>query len=729
MRRNHRLLFAALTTVVFAGACSAPATGDEPGTAESNLDTTKAVPVTVGGAPVSVPLDANGAYRPLRFEAPAGSRVVVSVRPASGDVRPKLKLHRADGAELASGDGVVRVTLANDGAHYVAIAGPGTTPLTVAVAAFLPLADALDLGTTWEFPSSGSESLRALHPRGEAEIWTAGGDAVVRWDGVKATRWRLGEDSRLTTIWAAAADDVWAGGRRLWHFDGTTWSEVLRPKSVSTGTVAGSSAVDVWTHGYDEDTNKQLLLRWDGERFRDAGEGLWRPGSVLAVRSASDAWLFGLVENHPNQWNGTSWTSVGPAEKVYSPRQPARDAVLFPDGSLAVLFADTRDGSVRIRDAAGAWTGIASFTGRWPLGLRYEGADAQSLWGATSSKIWVTERNGTDVFRRVQNEQEKWEAGSAWRNVRSAVRDAFVRGTPGGMAWFAGAQGQIGRQDGDDAVIAVTEPGPECRDMSRAPTGEVWAACEGTLRKRSASGAWSVVEVPGASRGAPITAVWAETASRVWFATGSGKLAKLEGGAVTELGTFRSSSFRAVSGSSASDVWFVAPQGLVHWDGTAARPLDLGRPDLGRALVLGPQAAFVAAGDQVMSFDGTIWTTSSSLGRTIEHLAASSASDVWAASSEALARWDGASWSAQAWKTDLPPACAKDRITALAAPTSGAGVIVATSSGCLGALGTSAARWVKRPVPVDRIVALGPDTVLGAASSGGAVRIVTKEAP
>lgn len=727
--RTKLLVLTLFSASAFGLGCGAPADDSDVGASESHFDSTSTTELVVGEVAVPVALDAPTTFHGFRFAAESGSSVVVSVRSIDNLSKPTVRLLDDKLAQIASGTNVVRADVTSTATYYVDVVHPAgaTTPaLTIAVSAFVPIAQTADEGTTWEFPRSGTESWRALHASASNDVWAAGAGAVIHWDGAAVHRFRLADDAHLSKIWARGSSDVWVGGDDLFHFDGAKWSRVIRPASKVDG-LGGSGANDIWLAA-DPKSGSRQIRRWNGERWSDAQDTLSSPPWLLAVGTANDAWLFGGVSNSPYHFDGTSWTSETPAETFFTSDWWARDAVVFSDGGLAVIFGDTTQGDVRTHDTTGKWTGISSFTGRWPLGLPYQGSDLQSIWGTSPKKLWVTSQGSRDVFRRVENNNEQWEAGGEWRNVPSEVTDAFVRGAPDGTAWFAGARGQLGKQDGPDLVKAVTEPGPRCASLSRAPTGEIWAACEGALRKKVGAHDWKNVAIAGTGWKNPVVALWAETAKRVFYATSYGELGKVEDDVVTKLGTFTGSRFVSISGSSQNDVWFSCDAAVVRWNGSTLTPVGLPQgaaTPVGDVRVSAANDVFISAGNDVVHFDGLAWhSTFGSSTKHAKYIVGSSPTNVWLATETDLDRWSGSSWDSVTWQGgSLPGACQKDQLEALAAFGSD-GVVLTTSNGCVGTYTpASGFAWVKRPVRLNAIAVDSPSTLAGAVTSGGIVTL------
>src|SRR5207302_2064805 len=123
---------------------------------------------------------------------------------------------------------------------------------------------------------------------------------------------------------AVSANDVWAVGPQVEHWDGRMWSLVPTPYPPGTSWafngVAAVSANDLWAVGYNGDTYRTVVEHWNGSAWSVVPNPSLGTSSGLngvAAVSANDLWAVGyyfddslgyqtLVEH----WNGTSWSVV-----------------------------------------------------------------------------------------------------------------------------------------------------------------------------------------------------------------------------------------------------------------------------------------------------------------------------------------------------------------------------------------------------------------------------------
>src|SRR5439155_25224426 len=99
----------------------------------------------------------------------------------------------------------------------------------------------------------------------------------------------------------AATDQVWAvgfvvaGGRArslIERWDGTAWTRVadpLQPPDAALDSVFARGPRDVWAVGTTS-ARKNLVLRWDGQRWRHPFDGIAAILNDVWVGPAGDVW-------------------------------------------------------------------------------------------------------------------------------------------------------------------------------------------------------------------------------------------------------------------------------------------------------------------------------------------------------------------------------------------------------------------------------------------------------
>lgn len=97
---------------------------------------------------------------------------------------------------------------------------------------------------------------------------------------------------KLTSIWGAFADDIWAGGfdGTLLHYDGEGWELVPTFSDACIRDIHGSDSYDVWVAGYGINAEQvscppRHMSHYDGSIWTDFTDQVWglSPDSVVAV--------------------------------------------------------------------------------------------------------------------------------------------------------------------------------------------------------------------------------------------------------------------------------------------------------------------------------------------------------------------------------------------------------------------------------------------------------------
>ncbi len=158
-----------------------------------------------------------------------------------------------------------------------------------------------------------------------------GGDPVgviEHWDGEKWRQVPAPSDTSYETVAALSKKDAWAAGEHgLIHWDGRRWTKVSRglPGDVVSmpGLLSATSAQNVWAMVRTGLGEQEVLVRWDGGRWRvvPPPHGCQLPGDGdtgdLAAGPAQDVWTDGVIcsktdENTVWHYDGHRWTGLRP---------------------------------------------------------------------------------------------------------------------------------------------------------------------------------------------------------------------------------------------------------------------------------------------------------------------------------------------------------------------------------------------------------------------------------
>ena len=412
---------------------------------------------------------------------------------------------------------------------------------------------------------------------------------------------RLKTLTKVTSVWAAAADDVWVvSDYTLMRFDGVTWSVAPGAQALESyfSRVWGSAANDVWASAGN------LVFHFDGQSWIERSpEGTtgWQAGHALA---ADDCWLVSTAGESAH-WDGMTWTIEQISEENYWLQD------IWAVSSDDVWAVGDMMGHVFHYDGS-TWTDMGA-------PLEFPGQQIESVWGLSSDDVWMGGGDGRLVH---------WD-GSGFETLHSIGMGGYgdvaaIDGTDSGQFWAAGEAGALGRyRDETWSIPGIPEVlgKMDLRQLTVIPNGDgfdAWAVGRGqvggdVVLRRGTGGVWTREETPSYLE---------DTTS--------------------------------IAGLSASDVWvglLYDDVAALHWDGSEwLRTEIVGYEVMYGLCNMGDGYLYGVAGDRsgseqalsLLRYDGTDWE---SLGGPVQASGEDSAlfcaaGQVWL-SSGALWRWDG----------------------------------------------------------------------------------------
>jgi hypothetical protein len=165
---------------------------------------------------------------------------------------------------------------------------------------------------------------------GHADLWAAGqGGFLLRWNGSTWTSRYGPSTSTHQAVWGAAANDVWIGGSSLWHWNGTALTQTVATTDVYA--IYGTGPADVWA------ATANGLEHWNGTEWSSAGPAGVRYRAIFAV-SSSDVWAVGgsTMGTEVAHWNGTQWTTSVSDVALYGAWGAASNDVWFVGSNGAI---------------------------------------------------------------------------------------------------------------------------------------------------------------------------------------------------------------------------------------------------------------------------------------------------------------------------------------------------------------------------------------------------------
>jgi hypothetical protein len=465
-------------------------------------------------------------------------------------------------------------------------------------------------GSRWSAEKSGTGE--TLHG-----AWAGGGEAfvvgmkgtVLRRQGSAWSTQKSGVTDDLRAVWGSSANDVFAVGRVVLHWDGKDWKKQTLPMTIGGSdfdgvlhAVWGSGADAVLAVGWHRKLGP-VALRFDGKAWSLAETGEKRQTTLFGVsgQSASDAIAVG--SKIALRWDGKSWTALPGADHNFLAAWSGPGGTVMAAGEKGVLAKVDHDKVEVVSQGAtdpldGVWgsgetivaVGLGGVALHWEGGrwLRREvGTPAflRSVWGKSADDIVAVGDKGTAA---------RWD-GKSWR-VEEIGKEATFEGVSGadGVAFAVGQKGALVRHDGKGWRIDQPPLEVDLVGVWASSKSDAWAVGKAGTILRWDGSRWSK-QTSGTD--AMLYGIWAASATDV-YAVGDGVLLHFDGKAWQKATLPRAEmALRAVSGRSATDVWVVGYGTAMHWDGKAWKEEETGMARTLRALWLPADGGVVACGD------------------------------------------------------------------------------------------------------------------------------------
>jgi hypothetical protein len=420
-------------------------------------------------------------------------------------------------------------------------------------------------------------ALHALHGRGANDVWAVGSE-IVHYDGTGWTS-RPTPGGPLRAVWAVAPDVAFVGGEDgAIHRIDTTATQLGNPLGVGIRVLFGFSPDDVYAgdaHG--------TVLHWNGSQWGIAAQ--FGPDPIVAMGGSGpdDLWVAGGLFAH---FDGGAWRVLDDDEAL-------------PTGTVG-------------------------------------------LWASAPGDVWAV----TDSLRL------KLFDGGAWReHWDSPVDFAGVWGSSAADLHVCGGQGTVQRFDGNSWSTGRLAGWQSCRSVDGTSETFAIASTGGPFAYRFDGADWERVATGAALSGG----VWAHASGSAMAPGPPGTVLRFDGTNWSPLSTGSPATLHTVWGSTPSDVWAAGTGGtLLHYDGSAWSPASSGATGTIRRL-WGSAATDIfavadagASGSLVLRYDGTRWSTVHTASERLLAIHGRSASDVYAAGAGGtMLRWDGERWRAE----------------------------------------------------------------------------------
>ncbi|HEY3447817.1 MAG TPA: hypothetical protein VGK67_15785 [Myxococcales bacterium] len=468
-------------------------------------------------------------------------------------------------------------------------------------------------GKAWtRFSTKVATPLTALWGAGPESGWAVGPGALLRYDG---KGWQKQEALAGATllVWGTAADDVWAAGSVLHHWDGTSWAAAAVDGAWSVVALAGLSANDVWAVARNEEPTAKgqgLLLRFNGKAWTRSALPFALAQASLAVISPKEAYL-ATDQGVLARFDGKAWKKVA---DLGSGERPV--LLALPEGGVEVAGPGRKWG----RFAGGAWTKSEA-----------DSPALRGLWTATK-QAWGVGDRGLIVRR----------SGQAWeRAIPGSDGDLrAVDGTGADDLWTVGDQGLALRRN-EKGEWRKVETGSKSRlnGVWAAGPDDVWIVGDSDLLHWDGQAFASKWE-PAMG---PLKAVVGRGSKDVYVAGDNG-VRRFNGTVWQNVDAPAAYPLNALATTGDGAVWALGDGGMVRFDGHTWTEVGASKENAPSVLFGGPYGPHVAGKKGVWRYDGKGWASVIS-GVEITAGWSASSDDVWAlAKGEEVRQWNGVGW-------------------------------------------------------------------------------------
>jgi hypothetical protein len=327
-------------------------------------------------------------------------------------------------------------------------------------------------GITWIYGFTGMSSTDVL------AVGSSG--TAMHWNGSTWTQVGDGVNT-LYAAWSDAADDIYAAGDSVLHFEGSVWRETSPQASGFLGvrSMAGRAADDVYALAQLE--GAPIVARWDGAAWSSYAAFVGMPVSAIAV---SPSELYAVGGNLAGGKVGRYNPATGNVEVIHSTGTQLQAAWAPDDTHLWV---------------AGFGGQIEHLVGTtWTATNSGVGTRLTALWGVADDDVWAVGDTGTLLH---------WD-GSAWSAIGTGLANlATVWGTSSTDVWVMGDAGVAWHWDGASWLLVSTSSVASVSAMGGTGPKDIFAAggggtilhYDGTSWAPVRSGALAAIEAMYAS--------------------------------------------------------------------------------------------------------------------------------------------------------------------------------------------------------------------------------------
>ena len=429
-------------------------------------------------------------------------------------------------------------------------------------------------GAQWsEVPGVPTTMFNAVWAASRTAAFVATSNAgVLAWDGMSWQPVGSFPGGAVSALRGSSANDLWAAGSALWHWDGASWTMAL---GVTASGISVVDSGDVWITGSTGPTFESVIAHWDGNAWTqwvDATAGLYHDITATAPND-----VFVSSTQTVLHYDGVAWTESTPIA-IGSRGGPAVILAFDP----GAVFAVSSDGVV----------------------YRYRGQDYigenSPLSGAINA-FWMD--SGDDMFIADTLGHVAHFDGSAWTGATTVVDTTIKRiyGTGPDNVWLS-AGNELYRYNATNQTWTAMLAASNAFLWGTGPK-DMWVLSGPTIQHFDGTTFAPSTTAPNAK------AVTGTSSTDIWVCDQTSGVWSFDGMTWHQIPNPPSSNLVAIASTAPGRVVAIDTRLAYAWDGTSWTTQVL--PITNNALAIAasaPDFIAVTTSSEIAHFDGTTWS-------------------------------------------------------------------------------------------------------------------------
>ena len=296
------------------------------------------------------------------------------------------------------------------------------------------------------YPTNGYNDIYAV---GANDVFAVGGNGLIRhYDGSAWSTMASPVSVSLEAVWGRTSSDVFAvgGGGTILHYNGIQWQKMSSPTHDDLYCVWGFSQSGGLVYAGGRDGN--ILLYSGGQwTFMDTpvSDGIWRYSIIYAIWGASPTELYAVGWGSDNSSafdiflsnsGGNSWTDETATYPGASHLLPESVWGGASGNNVYDVYIGGGEGVYRLQQGSwGSWQQILSGN------TSYNGESwSRKIWGITNDSVWLVGGDGNGTLTHYNGNTSTILSTTA---IDQYSRSTAITGTSDGDIFISGWEGEI----------------------------------------------------------------------------------------------------------------------------------------------------------------------------------------------------------------------------------------------------------------------------------------------